>query len=333
MKAAAVMMQYDYGVKSRGHSYEYINVYLPLCKVLGTENVVLFDFFSEYREKGKQVMNRDLEEFMLSEKPDIAIFCLFTEELDENTLLRIKESVKTTAYFFDDPWRKKYADYWRKYFHYSTTPDYYAWQKYLSEGKENIVYSPFGFNEDIYRKMDLEKKYDVTFVGGFSPYRKWVIDSLKKKGINVEVFGRDWNSSWITQEDMVRIFNESRINLNLSNSISYDLRFLLKAVPSPKSLKQLLVLRKNKEQLKGRHYEINGCGGFQLSYFIPGLNLSYEIDKEIAVYEDIDNLPEEIKFFLSNNELRNKIADAGYMRSVKDHTAEEYISKLIEQIV
>jgi spore maturation protein CgeB len=132
---------------------------------------------------------------------------------------------------------------------------------------------------------------------------------------------------------MVRIFNESRINLNLSNSISWDIRFLLKALPSPKSVKQLLVLRKNKEQLKGRHYEINGCGGFQLSYFVPGLNLAYEIDKEIAVYEDISSLPDEIEFFLNNEGMRESIAQAGYIRSLKDHTAEGYIRKLVEQIV
>jgi spore maturation protein CgeB len=333
MKAAVVMMQYDYGEKSRGFSYEYINVYLPLCKISGAENVILFDFFSEFRQHGKKVMNQKLEEFISSEKPDFTIFCLFTNELDENTLLRIKEKTKTTAYFFDDPWRREYADYWRKFFHFSTTPDYYTYQNYLLNGKDNIIYSPFGYNSDIYTRTNSEKIYDVTFVGGFSPYRKWVLGQLRNKGIKVDVFGRDWDTKWVSQEDMVNIFNQSRINLNLSNSISYDLRFLLKAIPSPKSLKQLLVLRKDKEQLKGRHYEINGCGGFQMSYFVPGLNLIYEIDKEIAVYEDIDSLPGEIEFFLKNNDLREHISEEGYKRSLKDHTAEGYIKKLVEQIL
>lgn len=332
MKAAAVLMQYDYGVKERGLSYEYINVFLPLCSVLGSSNVILFDYFSEFKIYGKETMNRKLEEFISSEQPDIAIFCLFEEEFDINALLGIKEKTKTTAYFFDDPWRRSYADYWRKYFNYSTTPDYYTYLNYLSEGKKNIIYSPFGFNSGIYKKLDIPKHYNVTFVGGYSPYRRWIIDQLKKEGINISVFGRGWNSEWISQDDMVRIFNESKINLNLSNSISYDYRFLLSSLGSLKDLKQLYLLKKNKEQLKGRHFEINGCGGFQMSYFVPGMNFIYEIDKEIAVYEDIDNLSAEIKFFLHNPELREKIALAGYERSLKEHTAEGYIKKLIKQV-
>lgn len=332
MKAAVVIMQYDYGVKARGYSYEYINVYLPLCNVLGNDNVVLFDFFAEHKQAGREVMNRKLEEFITAENPDIALFCLFEEEFDTEILTRIKDKTKTIAYFFDDPWRREYAERWRAYFHFSTTPDYYTHLSYLSQGKKNIFYSPFGFNSSIYKKMDLPRQYDVTFIGGYSPYRRWIVELLKKEGIDVHAFGRGWSSEWISQEDMVRIFNQSRINLNLSNSISYDYRFLISSLGSFNDLKQLYLLKKDKEQLKGRHYEINGCGGFQMSYFVPGLNLVYEIDKEIAVYEDIASLPGEIKFFLENEDVRNSIAEAGYRRSVKDHTAEGYIKKLIEQV-
>ncbi len=333
MKAAVVIMQYDYGIKERGYSYEYINVYLPLCRVLGENNVKLFDYYSEYRNSGKAAMNRKLEEFVAAEHPDIVVFCLFEEEFSPDTLTRIRDKTKTAAYFIDDPWRRDYAEYWRPFFHYSTTPDYYTYMNYLSAGKKNIIYSPFGFNSDIYKKSDVPKKYDVTFVGGYSPFRRWVLARLKKEGINAAVFGRGWGSEWVSQEKMVQIFNESRINLNLSNSISFDYRFLISSLGSFKDLKQLYLLKKNKEQLKGRHYEINGCGGFQLSYYVPGLNLAYEIDREIAVYEDIDSLAAEIIFFLNNGDLRNRIADAGYERSLKDHTAEGYMKKLIEQIV
>ncbi len=103
----------------------------------------------------------------------------------------------------------------------------------------------------------------------------------------------------------------------------FGLLFLLK------NIKQLILLRKHKEQVKGRHYEINACGGFQLSYFVPGLNMVYEIDKEIAVYEDLKFIPEEIKFFLTNEELRNSIAENGYKRSIKDHSAQGYMKNLI----
>ncbi len=334
MKIAAVLMKYDYGNEKRGFSFEYINIFQPLVDLFGEENIIHFDFYAEFLRSGRKKMNEKMKEFFGNEKPDAAIFCLFQEEMDENILNTIRKNTKTLVYFFDDPWRQKFARHWIKYFDYFSTPDYYMHLKYLSEGFNNVVYSPFGFNSSIYKKLNPEKIYEVSFVGGYSPYRKWIIDNLKKEGIDVKVFGRDWKSgTWISQEEMVRIFNQSKINLNLSNSISFDAAFLFHSARSLKAIKQILLLRKTKEQIKGRHYEINACGGFQLSYYVPGLNFTYEIDKEIAVYEDARNIADEIKFFLKEDKLRNEIAEKGFVRSHKDHTAQGYIKRLVDKIL
>ena len=83
-------------------------------------------------------------------------------------------------------------------------------------------------------------------------------------------------------------------------------------------MKHNLTNRKNKELVKGRHYEINGCGGFQISYFVPGLNFAFEIDKEIAVFENERNLADQIFFFLMNEDLRLEIAEHNaYIRSAQ----------------
>ncbi len=334
-KALVAIMKYDYGVKSRGYSFEYNNIYLPVCSILGSDNVILYDFYSEYQSLGKTEMNKKLKETVISEKPDFALFALFENEFDEDTISSLRNYTKTISYFIDDPWRTEFAKHWRKFFSYFSTPDYYTYQKYLFDDITNVIYSPFGFNPDIYKKIDLEKCYDVSFVGNYSPFRRWVIDSLGKKGINVNVFGRNWGKygKWVSQDEVVRIFSQSKINLNLSNAAYYDLKFLLHSVLSIKDWKELLLLKKNKEQVKGRHYEINACGGFQLSYFVPGLNMIYEIDKEIAVFESIQNLPEEIRFFIENENLRNNISENGYRRSQKDHQASGYLKNLINTVL
>lgn len=335
MKIAAVLMQYDYGEKERGYSYEYINILLPLKDVFGDEGVVHYDFYNEFKNTGKESMNKNLKDFILNEKPDVAIFCMFENEFDEAVLDELKNITKTIVYFFDDPWRLAYVERWIKHFTGFSTPDYYMFNKYKLEGIKNAFFTPFGYNTNVYKKLDVQKKYEVSFVGGYSPLRKWIFTRLKKEGIQVNVFGRGWDGQtrWLTQDEMVEVFNQSKINLNLSNAIYYDLNFLFWSLKSARALKQLLVLKKNKEQVKGRHYEINACGGFQLSYFIPGLNLVYEIDKEIAVYEDLMSLPGIIKYFLQDNNLREKIAKAGYERSIKDHTAQNYIKNLISQVM
>lgn len=333
-KTIVVLIQYDYGIKARGLSYEYFNVFLPICNVLGKENVLLFDFYSEYKSIGKTAMNKKLLDYIKTERPDLTLFCLFENEFDENIISKLRNYTRTVAYFFDDPWRQNYVRHWIKYFDYFTSPDYYTFKQYELDGIKNAIYAPFGFNSQIYKKKDLPVKYDVSFVGGYSPLRNWIIDLLLKHGIKVNVFGRNWGSgiNFVPQEEIVNIFNQSKINLNLSNGISNDINYLLWSLSSFKALKYNFTNKKNKEQVKGRHFEINACGGFQLSYFIPGLNLIYEIDKEIAVYEEIRNLPEVIRFFLGNNELRNEIAANGYLRSHKEHNSDLYIRKIINRV-
>ena len=127
--------------------------------------------------------------------------------------------------------------------------------------------------------------------------------------------------------------NQSKINLNLSNATSYHLPFLVWSLHSPRAIKELLLLRKTIEQVKGRHYEINGCGGFQLSYNIPGLEIAFEIEKEIAVYDSINNLQERITNYLRNEKLRKDIATKGYNRAVKDHTAQKYMKELVNKVI
>lgn len=334
MRAIAVLMKYDYGVEERGYSYEYLNVYLPLCSLLGSPNVLLFDFMAEIKKRGRSGMNARLKEVFESEKPDFGVFCLFENEFDESIVDSLKNVCKTVVYFFDDPWRTVYAKKWISHFDFFTTSDFYKLKQYELEGLRSVIYTPFGFNSLIYKKLDLQKKYEISFVGGYSSYRGWIMSILKKHGLTVNVFGRGWGSkqSWISQEQMVEIFNQSRINLNLSNNIHADFRYLIWSLKSFRALKEILQSKKYKEMIKGRHYEINACGGFQLSYFVPGLNLIYEIEKEIAVYENISALPEAIEFYLRNDELRESIALKGYERSVKEHDAQNYIKRIIDRV-
>ncbi len=335
MKIITVLMRYDYGVRERGHSFEYTNIHLPLCGVFGESSVLNFDFMEEKKSGGKEALNRKLVDYIKSEKPDVTLFCLFEDEISEDTVKAISNDTRTVVYFFDDPWRQDYVNKWRKIFRFFTTSDHYMYKAYNAKGIKNAILSPFGYNSGVYIKKDLPAKYDVSFVGGYNSYRGWVVDLLKKSGIDVAVFGRGWNgnNNWISTEEMVDVFNSSKINLNLSNSISYDAAYLLHSSYRPRAVKDILMNKKTKEQVKGRHYEINACGGFQLSYFIPGLNFVYEIDKEIAVYEDVRHLPGLIKFFLENEDLRNEIALNGYKRSVSEHSAQRYLKNTINEII
>ncbi len=48
---------------------------------------------------------------------------------------------------------------------------------------------------------------------------------MKKRGINVSVFGIGWPNGQVSSDEMNDIFMNSRINLNISNSENHDLRY------------------------------------------------------------------------------------------------------------
>ena len=262
-------------------------------------------------------MNQKLLARVQEWRPTLTLFSLYTDQFEPSVVEQLREYTKTLCFFHDDTWRVEYSCYWARHFDFFTTPDVYGEMKYREIGLHNAIHFPFGCNEQLFRKMDISKKYDVSFVGGWHPYREWLIDRIRKAGISVEVVGYRWPKGEIDQEGMVRLFNESRINLNLSNSASWDARYL---VSSPRAIINRLRSKKNVEQMKARIFEVNGCGAFQLSYYVEGLAGCYEIDREIGVYADADDLVEKIKFYLAHEALRESIASAAYKRTLEEHT-------------
>jgi spore maturation protein CgeB len=315
LKILLAIMKFDYGNTSNGYSYEYINYHSSLVE-MGHE-VILFDYMSEIKLHGKDKMNEMVLTLAENYRPDLAIFHLYTDQFEFETIKKLRKYTTTLSIFHDDTWRTDYAISWAKCFDFFSTPDYFSLRKYCSLGLRNVILFPYGCNEHLYKKIDKPKIYDVSFVGRWHPYRQWLVDRIERAGISINVRGPGWKGGMVEHDEMVLIFNQSRINLNFSNSASWDARYLCS------SLRALVDrFRSNKivEQLKARHFEINGCGGFQLSYYVSGLERHYLVGDEIAIYGDTEDLVEKIKYYLVNEDIRETIATAGYQRTLLDHT-------------
>lgn len=315
MKILLACMLHTYGDPEREYSFEYFNFYLVLQQM--GYDVELFDYMGEIRALGKEGMNQKLLSRVRDWQPAATIFSLYTDQFDPEVVNALRSHTKTFCFFHDDTWRVEYSRYWARQVDYFSTPDIHGELKYRQIGLPNAIYFPYGCNEQIFRRLDVPKRYDVSFVGSWHPYREWLIERIRKTGIKVEVAGYRWPKGAIDQEGMVRLFNESRINLNLSNSASWDVRYL---ASSPRALINRLRSKKNIEQMKARMFEVSGCRAFQLSYFVEGLAQCYEIDREIGVYADADDLIEKVRFYLAHEELRESFATAAYMRTLEEHT-------------
>lgn len=327
MKILIAALLYDYGHKERGYSWEYYNLFQSL-KDMGN-NIDFYDFLTEYNSKGKVEMNNELLGKIKANNYDVTIFSLYTDQFIPKVINETRKYTKTLCFFHDDTWRKDFSLFWARQFDYFTTTDIYGEERYKKLGLKNAIYFPWGCNPNIYKKLQLSKVYDVSFVGGYHPIRAWLINLLRKNKIKVDVFGTGWPYGFIDQNKMIKVFHQSKINLNLSNNSSWDIRYLLS---SRKSLWNTLNSPKNTEQMKARHFEINGCGGFQLSYYVEGLEHNYEIGKEIAIYTSPANLVEKVKYYLSNDIEREQLANAGYERTLKDHTFDKRFSYAFEKM-
>lgn len=356
LRILCAVMKYDYGNPARGLSFEYWNLQHSLAQ-MGHE-IIPFDFMTLLHELGRRKMNRRLWEMVRSERPDLLFAVLFREELDKRVIRKISSATDTVTlnWFCDDHWRfDNYSRHWAPDFNWVVTTAKSALPKYRAIGYQNVIMSQWGVNHSLYRKLNLPLIYDVSFIGQPHGNRRAIIDSLRQAGIDVKVWGHGWAAGRVSQEEMIQIFNQSRINLNLSNASSTDWR---RPPPTPieaariklgramersgpgrrlkswrsQRISQARAMVQFPEQIKARNFEVPGSGGFCLTSQAENLDEYFKLDREVACYDSPENLIETIQHYLANEDQRATIAKAGYWRTLKDHTYEQRFKQIFQTI-
>ncbi|MFZ4619224.1 MAG: CgeB family protein [Bacteroidota bacterium] len=335
MKILYAGMMYDYGIRERGFSFEHYNFYDTLVN-MGHE-VEYFDFMSLYQVHGSKVMTEMLRTKVDQVKPELLFTFLFTNEFDAEILSKITSETSTITFnwFADDHWRfDSFSRHWAGCFRFISTTDRKAVEKYRSIGYSNALLSQWGVNHFRYRRQELPLNVEVSFIGQAHGKRGDVVRSLIDHGIPLTVKGGNWdirryhiylrklrlisesyfqsiaNRTRITQEEMIALFSQSRVNLNLT--ASSDTSF--------------------PNQIKGRNFEIPGCGGFQLSEYAEHLDEYFTPEKEIVCFRSEGEMLDKIRYYLAHENERIAIAEAGYQRTLRDHTYEKRFNELFRQM-
>ncbi|WP_417336309.1 CgeB family protein [Halobacteriovorax marinus] len=299
-------------------------------------------FYSNFLEMGYEVhpvwydyQYDNLQDEILKEadrsQPDMIFFILQTDQIEHETLKSLKEKGYFMVNFFgDDQWRfDNYSKYYANYFNACITTDKFSIEKYLSLGQKNIIRGQWASLESHCEYKNIEYSYEVSFIGGACAYRSWFVKGLERRGIKVNCFGDRWENGRVSYDEMEKIFSSTKINLNISNSTQYDLRYLL---ASPRNLINTLRSPKNVSQTKARFFEIPTQGGFQLAEYVPSLEDYFAIGNEISCYKDIDEAALLIKYYLSHDKERESIKEAGVKRARLQHTYRHRIESFMSQI-
>ncbi len=328
--------------QKRGFGFEYNNFYLTLKSMPGME---VFEYpLDSILEKGRKRFNEDLLELVKNEKPDLFFSFMFTDELDKQTLKEIKNLTTSIAWFSDDSWRfYNYTRYWSPYFTwiittYSWIPDFFKKIGYF-----NIIRSQWGANAYDYKPILVDKDIDVSFIGQYNSNRDQVISELRRAGINVFVRGWKWSEGRISQQDMIKVFSRSKINLNINSQPrrfrwkSFARLFLRRSagwiIPDFNLVNNFYSwMNIGVPQIKARPFELAACKTFVISGFADDLDKFYKENEEMVFYRSTEELIEKIKRYLPLETEREKIADAGYKRTLAEHTYQKRFEDIFKRI-
>lgn len=357
MKILYVALKYDYGDTTRGLSFEHYNFFNTLWNM--GHDIIYFDFMTILNKLGQEGMNKRLLDVAKAEQPDLMFTFMFTDQFEPRAIRRISRTDTVTLnWFADDHWRfETFSRTWAPNFNWVVTTAPNAVAKYAASGYRNAIKSQWACNHYLYRKLDVPLSYDVTFVGQRYGDRPAIIQRLRDAGVDARVWGFRWEAGRLSQEEMMQVFNQSRINLNLPNASRPASRAPTRAERVAGSLHQHWIGRLAKrpirplvraargtrrsaapldasvsvsstpsvapavpDQIKGRTFEVPGCGGFLLTgradelegYYIPG--------EEVACFSSPDELVDTVIHYLEHEDERASIAMAGHERTLREHT-------------
>ena len=301
-----VGIRYDYGKKNWGLSYEHYQFYDTLLNM--DYSLIYFDYDRIKQRFGATKMAQMLREAVYLYHPDILFYFHFHDWVEHYVWKEASAELptKTIVMLADDQWRYEETKPVWKLFNLIVTADSKGFEKRRKEGFANVFLTQFGCNHFLYKNLNLARTLDVSFVGRCYGERKNFVDAIKRHGINISTFGLGWGSGRrISQADLIKIYNESKISLNISFSSGG-----------------------NRIQVKGRDFEAVACGSLLLTkdtkeiaeYFVPG--------EEIITYRDANDAAEKVEYYLKNEDERERIAKKGYERLLKEHTMEKRFLKI-----
>lgn len=264
--------------------------------------------------------------------PDL-VLALAQAPLDAHALAAIGRAGAIRALWFVEDFRR--FTYWRdvaaQYDHVFTiqTDECFAALRGATDAR--LAYLPCAFDPDEHRPVELTDEErgalgsDVSFVG--AGYRNRRVGLRRFLDLDLRIWGSEWGgaqdlervvqrgSARISTEESVRIFNATRVNLNLHSSTYHD-------GVDPQG-----------DFVNPRTFELAGCGAFQVvdrrrllpEAFVPG--------REIAVAESIAEMRDLTRHYLAHTDERLAIARHAHQRALAQHTYQHRMQDLVAAVV
>jgi len=274
-------------------------------KILG--EVVSFDPRKRKLKVGSKRMREELFNIVKEKKPDFFIFLIESNDINIETIRKINKispKTKTIVHFGDDDLRfENRSRYYALFTDYCMVPQIDKMDIYKKEGIKK-AHPIIGANTNHFKPLDVEKIYDVSFIGSPLPSRVEYIEYLIDNGIKVKLWGNGWYNypefsgiyeGPLKSEDIHKVVNQTKINLGFTKN--YD----------------------NIPHFKGRIFDVYACKSFQLVDYYSEYKKYFKENKEIVFFRSKEELLEKIKYYLKNENEMKKIAERGYLKTINEN--------------
>ena len=265
--------------------------------------------------------NRRLIRTVKKYKPWL-VFSVKAENIQPETIKEIRKSGVITALFFID-----FMDHWELIKRMAPAYDYFFSQdhvilKRLCEelGLRNSFYMAHSTEPMADPFINRENQYDISFIGQYNsqqyPNREKYLQSIGDLDLNI------WGTEGWAKTPLAKLFHgrsigDQRYDIYSHSKIVLDINWDLMLV----------------EGLSNRSFEIAGCGAmFMTDYVREDIKRAYTENKEVVLFRDEQELREKIKYYLKHDDEREKIAQAGYQKTVANHTYNNRMKQLIDTI-
>ncbi|HDY67079.1 MAG TPA: hypothetical protein ENH85_04725 [Candidatus Scalindua sp.] len=200
-----------------------------------------------------------------------------------------KLSFPTACYLIDIPYNLKQRLFVASFFDYVFIPH----KEYLETFRQvnkNVFWLPFACDPEVHRcHKGVEKIYEIGFVGGVKDEKRGKILENLSKYFKLNDFRRFYEPN-----KMALVYSQSKIVFNMGRRGELNMR-LFEAL----SCSTLLLTERSQKN---------------------GLNELFKDGDHLVEYGPKDNLREIIKYYLSNDEERERIAEVGHKLVLEKHT-------------
>jgi Uncharacterized protein conserved in bacteria len=272
-------------------------------------------------------------------KPDL-VLAMAQAPINKILLKKLKQdNIVTAMWFVEDhqvfPYWQLYAPLYDYFFVIQKEP---FLQQLQNDKNIKAFYLPLAADPDFHKKQTLtseeEKFYqaDIAFMGAGYPNRRIAFRTLLK--YDFKIWGSDWegdellaryvqkNGQRISPEESLKIYSATKINLNLHSSIHAN------------------KLVSHGDFVNPRTFELAAMGVFQLvdkrqlmpEHFTCSSLKNPREDAELAVFDSMEELQENILFYLKHPDLREKIAQNAQKRVTSEHTYIHRMKTLLQHI-